>query len=176
MSTVVQRPACKNLYAGTGDTSLFHPAELPHELPQVGTRRTTTKTILNQYNKNNTLVDHDRQRRHRNIAKESEDPEATWSFGTSEFAYFRYFQYQKTKDAEITAGFFRDAKKDHHDRTDLRYTRYPTMNFVTEYANSNYSQNRKMMDPELSTSYQLLRKKTTATKIDVTQAGSERFF
>ena len=138
-------------------------------------RRTTTKTILNQYNKNNTLVDHDRLRSHRNIGKEPEDPEATWSFGTSEFAYLRYFQYRKTKDAESTAGLFVMRNRIiMTEQTYYRYTRSPTMNFVTEYAYSKYSQNRKMMDPEPSTRFQLLRKKTTTTKIDVTQAGSER--
>ena len=110
------------LVCGGGRHLADHPAELPHELPQVGMRRTTKRTIQNQYNKNNTLVDHDRLRSHRNIGKEPEDPEAKWSFGTSEFAYLRYFQYRKS----------------------------PTMNFVTEYAYSKYSQNRKMMDPEPS--------------------------
>ena len=122
------------LVCGDGRHLADHPAELPQELPQVGTRRTTTKTILNQYNKNNTLVDHDRQRSHRNIEKEPEDPDATWSFGTSEFAYLRYFQYNKTKDAESTAGLF--AMRNRiimTEQTYYRYTRSPTINFVTEY-------------------------------------------
>ena len=110
----------------------------------------------------------------RNITMELEDTEMTKSLGTPEFAYFRYFQYLKPKDDESTVGVFELRNRIiMTEQTYYRYIRYPKMNFVTVRAYSNYSQNRKMKDPELITRYQLLRKKTATTKIDVTQAGSE---
>ena len=93
----------------------------------------------------------------RNITVELEDPEVAKSFDTSKFAYLRYFQYQKTKDAESTAGLFELRNRIIvTEQTYYRYIRIPTMNFVTVRAYSNYSLNRKMKDPELITRYQLL--------------------
>ena len=104
MSTVVQRPAYIDVFAGTGDTSMlllrnYHMSS--HRLERDELRG---PMIQNQYNKNNTLVDHVCLRRHRNIAMEPEDPEVTKNFDMPVPSYFRYLQCQETKDVNFTAG------------------------------------------------------------------------
>ena len=151
------------------------PADLPHELPQVGTSRTTWKTILNQYNNNNTLVGHDRLRRHHNNAKVPEDPEMAKNFDMPEPSYSRYLQCQKTKDEYYTAGLimlrnrFTEAERTY-------FSNYwgETQIIKTESAYFNVSQNLKLKELKLSKRDQLMRKKTTTEMIAVTQAGSER--
>ena len=124
----------------------------------------------------------------RNIAMEPEDPEVTKNFDMPEPAYFRYLQYQKTKDEKCTAGLFELRNRiTVAGQTYFSHLWVVTIIIVTGRAYFSYSQHLKMKESELNTRNQLLRKimgtksvslilqtkKTAAMKIDVTQAGSE---
>ena len=172
-----------NMFAGAGDTSLLFLQN--YHMSSHRLRRITTKTIQNQYNKNNTLVDHDRLRRHRNIAIEPEDPEVTTNFDMPE----SYFQCQDTKGTNHTADLFElQNRSTEAEWTYFSYHREKTLINKTKSAYLSVSRNKKLKDTMLNKKNQQMRKswgtkpislilqmkKTAVAKIDVTQAGSER--
>ena len=120
---------------------------------------------------------------------EPEDPEVTKNFDMPEPAYFRYLQYQETKDENYTAGLF--VLRNGITEAEWNYFSHhwkETLIIMTGSAYFNVSQNLKLKETELSKRNQRLRKikgtksislilqtkKMAVTKIDVTQAGSER--
>ena len=99
----------------------------------------------------------------------------TKNFDMPEPSYFRYLQCQETKDVNYTAGLivlrnrFTEAEQ-----TYFSHHWEETLIIMAGSAYFNVSQNLKLKGAELSNRNQLLRKKTTTTKIDETQARSER--